>query len=59
MTPIEYITKNLNLSNAQFEAITKLADTCGMKSLFEGFIPSADDDDEIVVTNSIDIDADD
>ena len=48
MTPIEYITKNLNLSNAQFEAITKLADTCGMKSLFEGFIPSADDDDEIV-----------
>ena len=35
MTTIEYIKKDIGLSNTQFEAIAQLAELCGMKSLFE------------------------
>ena len=33
----DYLTNHLNLSQAQVEAIDKLAKICGMKSLFEAF----------------------
>lgn len=33
----DYLTNHLNLSQAQIEAIGKLAKICGMKSLFEAF----------------------
>lgn len=36
MTTLEYLTNGLDLSTAQYEAIMKLADVCGMKSLLEG-----------------------
>ena len=35
MTIVDYITKDLGLSAAQYEAIDKLADVCGMKAMFE------------------------
>lgn len=35
MTTLEYLTNGLDLSTAQCEAIMKLADVCGMKSLLE------------------------
>ena len=35
MTLVDYITKDLGLSAAQYEAIDKLADVCGMKAMFE------------------------
>lgn len=35
MTVFEYLTKNLNMSEAQCEAIMQLADVCGMKPMFE------------------------
>ena len=35
MTTLEYITKDINLSHEQFEAIGKLAEICGMTSMFE------------------------
>jgi hypothetical protein len=35
MTIVDYITKDLGLSEAQYEAIDKLADVCGMKAMFE------------------------
>lgn len=40
MTTQEYLTKDLNLSDAQFEAIMKLADVCGMKAMLEGGMAS-------------------
>lgn len=35
MTLVDYITKDLGLSAAQYEAIDKLAEVCGMKAMFE------------------------
>ena len=48
MNTVEYLTKGLNLSKIQLEAITELADICGMKSLFEANV--LDDEDEEMVT---------
>jgi len=42
MSVWDYITNDINLSKAQFEAISNLAKVCGMKSIFE----SEDDDDD-------------
>lgn len=44
MNTVEYLTKGLNLSKIQLEAITELAGICGMKSLFEANV--LDDEDE-------------
>jgi len=41
MTTLEYLTNGLDLSTAQYEAIMKLADVCGMKSLLEMARPRA------------------
>lgn len=38
MTVFEYLTKDLDMSEAQCEAIMQLADVCGMKPMFEAGI---------------------